>query len=43
MGDLGRLFPAGDPATRGIDSRELLREVVARLAEAGPAAGVAST
>ena len=27
-GDLGRLFPAGDPATRDIDSRELLREVL---------------
>ncbi|MET0773376.1 MAG: 2-C-methyl-D-erythritol 2,4-cyclodiphosphate synthase [Candidatus Limnocylindrales bacterium] len=35
MGDLGRLFPAGDPRTRGIDSRELVREVVARLAGAG--------
>ena len=35
MGDLGRLFPAGDPATRGIDSRELLRTVVERLADAG--------
>lgn len=35
MGDLGRLFPAGDPATRGIDSRELLRSVVARIVEAG--------
>jgi 2-C-methyl-D-erythritol 2,4-cyclodiphosphate synthase len=35
MGDLGRAFPAGDPATRGIDSRELLSSVVARLAEAG--------
>jgi 2-C-methyl-D-erythritol 4-phosphate cytidylyltransferase/2-C-methyl-D-erythritol 2,4-cyclodiphosphate synthase len=35
MGDLGRAFPAGDPATRGIDSRELLGSVVARLAEAG--------
>jgi len=34
MGDLGRLFPAGDPRTRGIDSRTLVREVVARLAEA---------
>ena len=37
------LFPAGDPATRGIDSRELLRAVVARLAGAGSGAGVAST
>jgi 2-C-methyl-D-erythritol 4-phosphate cytidylyltransferase/2-C-methyl-D-erythritol 2,4-cyclodiphosphate synthase len=35
LGDLGRLFPAGDPATRGIDSRELLRAVVASLLEAG--------
>ena len=35
MGDLGRLFPAGDPRTRGIDSRELVQEVVARLASAG--------
>lgn len=35
MGDLGRLFPAGDPGTRGIDSRELVRAVVARLAAAG--------
>jgi 2-C-methyl-D-erythritol 4-phosphate cytidylyltransferase/2-C-methyl-D-erythritol 2,4-cyclodiphosphate synthase len=31
-GDLGRLFPSGDPATRGIDSRELLATVVARVA-----------
>jgi 2-C-methyl-D-erythritol 4-phosphate cytidylyltransferase/2-C-methyl-D-erythritol 2,4-cyclodiphosphate synthase len=35
MGDLGRLFPAGDPTTRGIDSRELLRAVVDQLARAG--------
>lgn len=35
MGDLGRVFPAGDPATRGIDSREMVRVVVARLASAG--------
>lgn len=35
MGDLGRLFPAGDPATRGIDSRDLVHEVVGRLAAAG--------
>jgi 2-C-methyl-D-erythritol 4-phosphate cytidylyltransferase/2-C-methyl-D-erythritol 2,4-cyclodiphosphate synthase len=35
MGDLGRLFPAGDRRTRGIDSRELLGEVVRRLADAG--------
>jgi len=35
MGDLGRVFPAGDPATRGIDSRELLANVVERLIRAG--------
>jgi 2-C-methyl-D-erythritol 4-phosphate cytidylyltransferase/2-C-methyl-D-erythritol 2,4-cyclodiphosphate synthase len=35
LGDLGRLFPAGDARTRGIDSRELVRDVVARLADAG--------
>lgn len=35
LGDLGRVFPAGDPRTRGIDSRELVRETVARLAAAG--------
>jgi 2-C-methyl-D-erythritol 4-phosphate cytidylyltransferase/2-C-methyl-D-erythritol 2,4-cyclodiphosphate synthase len=33
--DLGRQFPAGDPATRGIDSAELLRAVVGRLRDAG--------
>ena len=41
LGDLGRLFPAGDAATRGVDSRELLRQVVARLGPGRPAAGVA--
>jgi 2-C-methyl-D-erythritol 4-phosphate cytidylyltransferase/2-C-methyl-D-erythritol 2,4-cyclodiphosphate synthase len=35
MGDLGRLFPSGERATRGIDSRDLVAEVVARLAAAG--------
>ena len=35
LGDLGRLFPAGDPATRGIDSRQLLGSVVDRLAASG--------
>ena len=35
IGDLGRLFPAGDPATAGIDSSELLRDVVRRVADAG--------
>jgi 2-C-methyl-D-erythritol 4-phosphate cytidylyltransferase / 2-C-methyl-D-erythritol 2,4-cyclodiphosphate synthase len=35
LGDLGRLFPAGDPATRGIDSRELMTSVVGRLEAAG--------
>ncbi|HEX5149619.1 MAG TPA: 2-C-methyl-D-erythritol 2,4-cyclodiphosphate synthase, partial [Candidatus Limnocylindrales bacterium] len=33
--DLGRRFPAGDPTTRGIDSRALLSAVVADLATAG--------
>ncbi len=35
LGDLGRVFPAGDPATRGIASREMLVAVVERLADAG--------
>ena len=34
LGDLGRLFPSGDPRTRGVDSRELLRQVVARVGTA---------
>ena len=35
LGDLGRLFPADDSTPAGVDSRELLAAVVARLAEAG--------
>lgn len=35
LGDLGRRFPAGDTATRGIASGELLRAVVAQVAAAG--------
>ncbi len=35
LGDLGRLFPAGDPHTRGIASGEMLHVVAARLADAG--------
>jgi 2-C-methyl-D-erythritol 4-phosphate cytidylyltransferase / 2-C-methyl-D-erythritol 2,4-cyclodiphosphate synthase len=35
QGDLGRLFPAGDPETRGIDSRALVSAVVGRLRDAG--------
>jgi len=35
LGDLGRLFPAGDPSTSGIASGSLLRAVRARLGEAG--------
>jgi 2-C-methyl-D-erythritol 2,4-cyclodiphosphate synthase len=31
MGDLGRLFPSGEPGTRGIESRTLVAEVMARL------------
>jgi 2-C-methyl-D-erythritol 4-phosphate cytidylyltransferase/2-C-methyl-D-erythritol 2,4-cyclodiphosphate synthase len=34
-GDLGRLFPPGDPATRGGDSRQLLRTVVERIGAQG--------
>ena len=36
-GDLGRLFPAGDPSTRDVDSRDLLAEVLRRLAVKGRA------
>ena len=35
LGDIGRWFPDTDEKFRGADSRELLREVVARVAEAG--------
>jgi 2-C-methyl-D-erythritol 4-phosphate cytidylyltransferase/2-C-methyl-D-erythritol 2,4-cyclodiphosphate synthase len=35
LGDLGRLFPAGPSTPRGVDSRELLGTVIARLGEAG--------
>ena len=35
LGDLGRLFPATDPAIAGVASRELLGEVVRRVEEAG--------
>jgi 2-C-methyl-D-erythritol 4-phosphate cytidylyltransferase/2-C-methyl-D-erythritol 2,4-cyclodiphosphate synthase len=35
LGDLGRLFPAGDPGTAGVDSAVLVREVVARAQRAG--------
>jgi 2-C-methyl-D-erythritol 4-phosphate cytidylyltransferase/2-C-methyl-D-erythritol 2,4-cyclodiphosphate synthase len=34
-GDLGRLFPPGDPDTRDVDSRVLVAEVLRRLAAAG--------
>jgi 2-C-methyl-D-erythritol 2,4-cyclodiphosphate synthase len=34
-GDLGRRFPAGDPATRGIDSRSLLSDVIGDVTAAG--------
>jgi 2-C-methyl-D-erythritol 4-phosphate cytidylyltransferase/2-C-methyl-D-erythritol 2,4-cyclodiphosphate synthase len=33
--DLGRTFPASDPATRGISGSALIREVVQRVATAG--------
>ncbi len=35
LGDIGRHFPDSDPRFRGIDSRELLRRVVALLAAGG--------
>jgi len=35
LGDLGRLFPATDATPRGVDSAELLRDVVQRTAAAG--------
>jgi 2-C-methyl-D-erythritol 2,4-cyclodiphosphate synthase len=34
-GDLGRHFPSSDPALAGIDSREILAQVGARLRDAG--------
>lgn len=39
LGDIGRHFPDTDPRYAGIDSRVLLREVVARLAAEGWRAG----
>lgn len=35
LGDIGHLFPDTDPAYAGADSRELLREVVSHLNQAG--------
>lgn len=35
LGDIGGMFPDTDPRWSGADSRELLRQVVARLAEQG--------
>ncbi len=35
MGDIGELFPDTDPAYKGVDSRELLKDVVGRLKDAG--------
>ncbi len=35
MGDIGRHFPDSDPAFKGIDSRQLLRQVRQLLADAG--------
>ncbi|MBX3031017.1 MAG: 2-C-methyl-D-erythritol 4-phosphate cytidylyltransferase [Chloroflexi bacterium] len=35
MGDLGRLFPAGESSTRDIDSREIVVSIVGRLRDAG--------
>jgi 2-C-methyl-D-erythritol 2,4-cyclodiphosphate synthase len=35
LGDIGRHYPDSDARYRGVDSRELLRDVVARLLRAG--------
>ena len=35
LGDIGAVFPPGDPATRGADSAELLRGIVERVRAAG--------
>ena len=35
LGDIGQHFPDTDPAYKGADSRQLLRKVVALLAQAG--------
>lgn len=35
LGDIGKLFPDTDAQFKGIDSRELLREVMRRVCEAG--------
>ncbi|MGH2585641.1 MAG: 2-C-methyl-D-erythritol 2,4-cyclodiphosphate synthase, partial [Dehalococcoidia bacterium] len=35
LGDIGAVFPPGDPATRGADSTLLLREIVARVRAGG--------
>jgi 2-C-methyl-D-erythritol 4-phosphate cytidylyltransferase/2-C-methyl-D-erythritol 2,4-cyclodiphosphate synthase len=34
-GDLGRLFPSGERATRGVDSRELVAEVMRQVRDEG--------
>ena len=39
LGDIGRLFPDSSERYRGIDSRRLLREVAAVLAESGFSVG----
>jgi 2-C-methyl-D-erythritol 2,4-cyclodiphosphate synthase len=35
LGDLGRMFPAGDPATKGTASAGLVQSVAERLSDAG--------
>jgi 2-C-methyl-D-erythritol 2,4-cyclodiphosphate synthase len=39
LGDIGRHFPDSDAAFRGVDSRELVRQVVSLLHERGLAVG----
>jgi 2-C-methyl-D-erythritol 2,4-cyclodiphosphate synthase len=35
LGDIGSIFPPGDPTTRGVDSASLLGEIVARVRGSG--------
>jgi len=35
LGDIGKHFPDSDPAFKGIDSRKLLRQVIARMHASG--------
>ena len=41
LGDIGRLFPASDASTKGINSADLLAEAIAQAGQAGWAVGSA--